>query len=415
MAFEKHLRLMSGEILEIPERLREVIISEKATIQSALNLDQIDENIDIVINLPEECYLEGSHLALQTMFFLQGEEQKNDEGILFLGLYVDKKAWVLSGMGKQEKALEILYDAMELEKVAFSHVKPAIARRLADLMIMQSEYAIRICGLFGSIHVLASHATELFLALETASTFWEPEFSLFTRKIRKQLDNFLRYYGNDFRSENARKVYDAFYLLKKDSPKQTNHKPRKHLDILNGLVEVFLEMLQQEILLTAHVNYSSDGLNSEIIQYQAENLVGKVEKRLRSVIAKKYQKQFDKSWVSHIEAKYKPMFERWQRYMQKDQTAFKIYDNYSPEILDYALIEDLKDLIVAQWHLFREVFDFGYQDRNKAVFYDKIAQIVNVRNALAHHRMPPENELLRARVLCTDILLALDRAGEIDE
>jgi hypothetical protein len=78
-------------------------------------------------------------------------------------------------------------------------------------------------------------------------------------------------------------------------------------------------------------------------------------------------------------------------------------------------MEDLKDLIVSQWHLFRDVFDFGYQDRNRAVFPDKIFQIVSVRNAFAHHRMPPENELLRARVLCTDILLALDRSGETSE
>jgi hypothetical protein len=218
--------------------------------------------------------------------------------------------------------------------------------------------------------------------------------------------------GSELSQDKARKIQETAMSLKRDVHKQTRHRSGIHSDTLRQLVEAALDMFQQELLLTSFAAYTSDGLNSEIIQQQAKLLVEKVEKRLRSLIAKKYQQQFGRSWVQHISSKFHPMYERWQRYRQKDQSAFKMYNDYAPELLDYALIEDLKDLIVAQWQLFRDVFDFGYQDRNRAVFLDKISQIISVRNALAHHRTPPENEVMRARVLCTDILLALDKSGE---
>lgn len=415
MRFDKHFQLLSGEIVELPEQLYEIINAEKITYQANIKPDEINEYLDTIIHSPVERFLESSHLALQIAAFLQGDKRGNDNSILFLGLYADKNAQVLSAQGNQEKAIQVLSDVLGVEKEAFSNVEPVIARQLADLMVIQSENAINICRLFGSIHTLALHAHELSCALDTASTFWEPEFSVLASKIKKEFENFADVYTNDFRSENVRKIYDAFFIIKKDFNKQAARKQKRHLEILAGLVDVLLEMLQQELLLNAHVKYTSDGLNSEVIQYQAKNLVEKVERRLRKVISKKYQHQFSQSWVQHIESKYKPMYERWQRYMRKDQAAFKIYDNYSPEILEYALIEDLRDLIVAQWHLFKDIFDFGHPDRNKSIFYDKIAQIISVRNTLAHHRLPPENELLRTRVLCTDILLVLDRAGEGDE
>jgi hypothetical protein len=69
------------------------------------------------------------------------------------------------------------------------------------------------------------------------------------------------------------------------------------------------------------------------------------------------------------------------------------------------------ELISSQWRLFHDFLDFGYEPRNEAIFYDKMKQITKVRNPLAHNRIIPENEILRARVLCTDILLALDSSS----
>ena len=117
--------------------------------------------------------------------------------------------------------------------------------------------------------------------------------------------------------------------------------------------------------------------------------------------------------MDHIRTRHKQLFEYWTINLRKDKAAFKVYSNHSPEILDYARFEDLATLVTVQWQLFRHIFDFGYENRNKAVFHDKMGQIAKVRNPLAHNRTIPENELWRAKVLCVDVLLALDSAGEI--
>lgn len=415
MLIEKHLRLFSGDTLDIPDKLYEVIVAEELSHQTTLELESPENYLEMILNLPEERFPEGTRLALQVASHLQGDQQNDDESMLYHCLYADRKAQILWGSGQQDKALEILSDVLELEKNAFSCVKPLIARKLADLMFGQSEQVIKICSLSGSIQVLASRITDLVRALDIARTFWDPELTSIIHRINKETEDHLRNLGGGLSQDNARSLHQAVILLKKDFQKQVSHKPGTHRDTLKNLVDAFSEMIQQEIMLTSYTTYTSEGLNSEIIYHQARNLIQKVEKRLRLVIEKKYQQQFGTSWVQHISAKFRPMYERWQRYMQKDQSAFKLYNDYSPELLDYALMDDLKDLIASQWHLFRIVFDFGYQDRNKAVFLDKISQIVSVRNALAHHRMPPENELLRTRVLCTDILLALDRSGVTSE
>ena len=116
--------------------------------------------------------------------------------------------------------------------------------------------------------------------------------------------------------------------------------------------------------------------------------------------------------LSSTPSKHRYMYDRWLHCRDKDRANFNIYPEYSPKLLEYALLGDLTELISAQWQLFQAIFDFGYRKRNKTVLNDKMQQIRNVRNMLAHYRLPPENELLRTRVLCTDILLALDQAGE---
>jgi hypothetical protein len=415
MIIEKHITLFSGETLDIPDKLYEVIVAEELSHQTTLELESPENYLEMILNFPEERFPEGTRLALQVASYLQGDQRNYDESMLYLCLYADRKTQILWGSGQQDKALEILSDILELEKNAFSSVKPLIARKLADLMIGQSEQVIKICSLSGSIQVLASRITDLVRALDIARTFWDPELASIIHRINKETEDPLRNLGAGFSQDDARRLHQAVNLLKREFQTQISHKPATHRDTLKKLVDAFSEMIQQEIMVASHTTYTSQGLNSEIIYRQAKDLIEKVEKRLRLVIEKKYQQQFGTSWVQHISAKFRPMYERWQRYMQKDQSAFKLYNDYSPELLDYALMEDLKDLIVSQWHLFRDVFDFGYQDRNRAVFLDKIFQIISVRNALAHHRMPPENELLRARVLCTDILLALDRSGETSE
>ncbi len=412
MNIEKELCLSSGEKLEIPERLYQIMRGEEIPDASALKTD--DPDIETICNLSEEYSPEELSHTLQMVLRRRSDEQRRDESVLYICLYADIKAHMVLELGDQEIGYQLLLDSLELGNNTFAYIHPSVARYLADQMIVQSEKVINICSLSGSIQVLASRKVGLQWALDMALTFWEPEFAQTIQIIKREAEIILAHAGQ-FASQNIRSVHEAAILLKKDVQKQIGHRLGTHPAALKNLAGAILEMFQQEILLTAHTAYTSDGLNSETIYYQAKSLVEKLEKRLRTIISKKYQQQFGAGWLEHISARYRPMYERWQRYIHKDQSAFKLYNDYSPEMLDYALIEDLKDLIGAQWHLFRDIFNFGYQDRNKAVFLDKISQVINVRNALAHHRLPPENELLRTRVLCTDLLLAIDKSGETGE
>jgi hypothetical protein len=164
-------------------------------------------------------------------------------------------------------------------------------------------------------------------------------------------------------------------------------------------------------VLVANVQYVSEGLDQEQITRQTRKLIGQVEQRLRYLIVDKYQVRYGKDWLLQVKAVYPKMYDRWVSNYKKEKSAFKNYNNHTPDILEFAGFDDLSELISSQWKLFRDFFDFGYETRNETIFYDKMKQITKVRNPLAHNRTIPENEILRARVLCTDILLALDSAS----
>ena len=50
---------------------------------------------------------------------------------------------------------------------------------------------------------------------------------------------------------------------------------------------------------------------------------------------------------------------------------------------------------------------FGSGKAAKRQLQGKIEDIIRVRNPLAHNRVVPENELKRAEVYCTDVLMLL--------
>ena len=186
-------------------------------------------------------------------------------------------------------------------------------------------------------------------------------------------------------------------------------------DSQKRLLEVVLnslgEIIQQEFMLVASVQYVSEGLDQEHITRQVRKLIGQVEQRLRALIVLKYEQRYGKEWISQIEAVYPKMYSHWVLNYKREQSAFKNYNDHAPDILEFAGFDDLSELISSQWKLFQGHLDFGFESRNQAIFYDKMKQITKVRNPLAHNRVVPENEIFRARVLCTDILLALDSGG----
>jgi hypothetical protein len=74
-------------------------------------------------------------------------------------------------------------------------------------------------------------------------------------------------------------------------------------------------------------------------------------------------------------------------------------------LLDYTYLGDLVGLINKQWQLFADVLGAGKEAKSE--FTRMTAAIIRVRNPLAHNRDVPLNELRRADVYCTDLLMLL--------
>ncbi len=407
--------VLSGQNLEIPPRLFQFLLLESKAETLILTGNQVK-------SLSENQVLCGEDFSTWTIadvfqiaqYYI--ERHDYSQWLFYLGLYAEKKALNLGTLGKPEAGLTILVDVLRLESQALPYCDPHMTRQISDALTHQAETGVRLCGLFGSVSVLGAHSEDVAALLGVLATVWEPEFVEVLRNVEVVLHKVTGMVQEAAKRQRLQtgEVNAVLTGLRKELAQREKRQIRiqTRIALLRDLIDCWLQTVQQEILTAASAEYSAEGLDLETITRQAQRLIAEVEKRLRVVITKKYKQQFGTGWVQHIESAHKPMFERWSRYMQRDQTVFKVYPQFSAETLEYALFEDLRDLVMAQWHLFTMIFDFGFEGRNRSVFQEKMTQIIHVRNLLAHNRAVPENELLRARVLCTDILLALDRAGE---
>jgi hypothetical protein len=93
----------------------------------------------------------------------------------------------------------------------------------------------------------------------------------------------------------------------------------------------------------------------------------------------------------------------WDDARDKDERAFAHYSRPTSLPLDYSYLGDLLTLINKEWALFQDVFGTGKTAKQQ--LQGKIEDIVRVRNPLAHNRAVPENELKRAEVYCTDVMM----------
>lgn len=127
-----------------------------------------------------------------------------------------------------------------------------------------------------------------------------------------------------------------------------------------------------------------------------------IERRLRSLIVERYLANFGDDWVSRL---HPDMVGNWNEMMERDKKSFSNYDNFNNALIDYSYLGDLKIIIERNWQLFTDKFGEGKE--NKRNFHRKIEAVIRVRNPLAHHRNVPENELMRARVNATDLIIML--------
>lgn len=411
--FSTKLELSSGQTIQFPPRLLEHLGKESVW------------NINPVL-LPQTTIKEASDLspihsittATSALQEARSAMQRNsaDEALLYLLVFGEKRSQRLNSGGSPEEGLKLLAEIIRLSHQALAEFHPQLVPLLIRQIDRQTEEAIDISTNFGSIISLIEGLKDVHDILAIAITIWDPFLEPWIRKfisILPAIATISEEIGLKQRQNISELIRNLIQLKKHidevivDLPPPIGTK----LNILRNLAEMWIQMVQQELLLIATAEYSATGLDLDIVKQQVQELLAEVEKRLRLTISEKYMEQFGKSWLNHVKAKHKGMYHRWEINQQRDMSYFKVYGKEESHLLDYSGFNDLRELISAQWHLFNNIFDFGYSKRNKSVFDDKTTHIIKIRNPLAHHRDIPENELLRAKVLCTDILLALDQAG----
>ncbi|MCL4868803.1 MAG: hypothetical protein KJ063_07540 [Anaerolineae bacterium] len=127
-----------------------------------------------------------------------------------------------------------------------------------------------------------------------------------------------------------------------------------------------------------------------------------IEYYLRRLVEARYAKKFGDAWESSIKPELR---EKWIATQAKDEKTFVRYGMSKSSLLDYSYLGDLVGLINAQWSLFEDIFGAGKAAKQE--FTRVTEAIIRVRNPLAHNRDVPLNELRRADVYCTDLLMQL--------
>jgi len=408
---ELRIEIAPGEVIEIPHRLRQSVQSAEGLEASKLD----DQHPDNLLQLAQQQSDPGSAAltALKAgMIFAQ--QHNPEQAVLCLGTYASRKASSLASSGKPREGLAILVDFMDLANRALAWYRPSAIRQLAQLLASTIEQAISLYSWLQPAYILAS-TDDISSVLDIALTLWGPDLEAEIRELQGILLSVSGIVkgntGQDHQQEaTPEEIVQGLSAIqgRSSTTRARRSRSRKSLQLLEQLTSALMTAVQQEVLLASRIQSGHRARSdAESAARQAQELIAQVEKQLRALIAEEYSKRFGATWVQHVESKHKEMYANWMRTMQRDQTTFRSYGNHSPAILEYTTLHDLIKLIASEWEMFLTILDLGYGNRNKTIFCDKMERIAKVRNPLAHHRSIPENEILRAKVLCTDILLAL--------
>lgn len=161
------------------------------------------------------------------------------------------------------------------------------------------------------------------------------------------------------------------------------------------LLEVFLTVKEESLDPTGTLGGTRAALYMQIRE---------VEQALRTLVRREYQKLYGRAWMEHVKAKHPEVFAYWEATYDRNGSS-QLQDDQ--DLLDYSRLDNIRVLVTAQWQAFRGTFDFGQGRLNKHFFSVKMESLAKGRNALFHHRPIPENELLRLRVTCNDLLACL--------
>ncbi len=194
--------------------------------------------------------------------------------------------------------------------------------------------------------------------------------------------------GDDLLIQEAWTIYESLSPLQKRS-----------LSSDRRYVGLYLDFLREH---NTEQKKSIWGVEESKAREAAWTGVCEVEYYLRRLVEDRYAQKFGSEWESHIKPELR---EKWKLTQAKDEKTFARYGMLKSSLLDYTYLGDLIGLINPQWSLFEDVFGPGKQAKQE---FTRVSEaIIRVRNPLAHNRDVPLNELRRADVYCTDLLMQL--------
>lgn len=332
-----------------------------------------------------------------------------------LSIYAAKEAEARADEGDWVASLNVLLDGVQLTHSVIPQADVCQARLLVRLLSDLIARGFQTCAAFPSL-VELGRARNLESLFKVAQVMWQPD-------LHAPLDAVIRLTPDLWRASsiasNGDDAKEAAIRLSTELARirHSVHELQavatgplhRQADLTTELVDAWHHLAQRQVVRLARTDRSKRARgDQQDLEGQVKDRIGQVERELRALIGQKYAERYGEHWIPRLQKRHKGMYSNWMRILEKDRTAFRIYGDYNPSALDYAHLGDLIALVTGEWDLFRETFEFGYGRRNKSIFQDKMEHIIKVRNPIAHHRAVPKNELLRALVLCTDILRVME-------
>jgi hypothetical protein len=142
---------------------------------------------------------------------------------------------------------------------------------------------------------------------------------------------------------------------------------------------------------------------------QAWDLIGETEKRLRALMANRCQQEWGKGWHNTLCKRHAALAKEWLDRQTDAKPTLDTYGLPPGTLLDYPTLGELKGVILAEWQLFRDVFQFkkGSGRENKKAVEKYLEWIIEARNPLAHSRSAHPHQLRRAWVACDEIRMQI--------
>jgi hypothetical protein len=417
---ETHIRLSSGQVIEVASRLLSSPVLFDIELPDSFTASH-DAQFATLLLKAAQCTADhklGAQKALQAAEML-AQYSELESSLLALATYASHVGALETNADIITVKLGVLVDAASLVHGALPYCQSEVVAQLTQIIARLVEDACFVSALVDPSQ-LTDVGGDVQAMLSMAAVAWGPDLADIVSDAERAFDDLLVFVRDSGSEDDAVRLQESIARdLRNLSLRVSGRAGGRRMTLVRlGLIQTLLTAWKEaahRCLIIRQTNQSQSkhrGKEAGFRVAEVELIIEQVETALRDLLTQKYRQQYGDEWSRHVEAKHPQMYSYWVRNMERDQAAFKTYLGHKPELLEYARLEDLKELIAAQWHLFREIFDFGQGDRNKMLFSDKMEQIARVRNPLAHHRSVPGNELLRAQVLCTDILLALERRAE---